>query len=404
MKFFDSMMRKGGVIAIFAGVLGCSPSYAQQIPIGTTGNVSDLVTDLYGGNGITLDPGIVFHEAHFAADSREELVNLSNLIASSIGVISFNSSVSAFSFDIDEGVAVQSQQSLGPLLAERASTVGQGRVNVGVSYTKIDYKRLNGQRLDNLQLSLAHDREFGVPYEDDIVYLQIDLQLEQQLLAFTGTYGVTENLDVGFVVPLVSTKGSARSVATIITALDPTPHIFGGATNPVASNRASATGLGDIQLRAKWVIPRATESQVNAAVLLQGTLETGDEKDLLGSGASAIYLGGVVSAELGKINPHINIGYEKYFGQTTIPGLDTDRSNIRAIAGFDLKVNDNFVIAPDLIGRWQDNGRKFYDIALGAKWAPVGNVPISANIVVPLNRNQGLRSNFYFTLGIETSF
>jgi hypothetical protein len=404
MRLLNRTTKKAALIAIFSTALGCSSAQAQQLPVGATGNVSDIITDLYGGDGLTLDPGIVFHQAHFTADSKEALVNLSNLIASSIGVISFNSSVSAFSFDINEGVAVQSQQSLGPLLAERASTVGKGRINIGASYTRIKYNRLNGQRLSNIQLSLAHDMEFGVPYEDDIVLLNIDLKLTQQLLAFTGTYGVTDNLDVGFVIPLVNVDASARSVATIITALDPTPHLFGGAVNPVASNRASATGLGDIQVRAKWVIPRETESSVNFALLFQGTLATGDEKDLLGSGSSAAYLGGVVSAELGKINPHFNIGYEKYFDQPVIPGLDTDRSNLRAIAGFDLKVKDNFVVAPELLGRWQNNGRKFYDIALGAKWAPVGNVPISANIVVPINRNQGLRSNFYFTLGIESTF
>jgi hypothetical protein len=404
MRLRKSFIKKAAGLAILSTSLYSSSAFAQQVLTGTTGNVGDLITDLYGGDGVTLDPGIVFHEAHFTADSKEALVNLSNIIASSIGVISFNSSVTAFSFDIEEGVAVQSQQSLGPLLAERASTVGKGRINIGASYTSVRYNRLNGTRLNNLELSLAHDREFGVPFEDDIVLLSIDLELDQQILAFTGTYGVSDNLDVGLVIPLVNVDGSARSVATIFSELDPTPHLFGGAVNPIASNKASATGIGDIQVRAKWVVPSSTESQVNAAVLLQATLATGDEKDLLGSGSSAFYLGGVVSAELGKINPHINIGYEKYFDQPVIPGLDTNRSNIRGLVGFDLRVSDKFVVAPELIGRRQDDGRSFYDIALGTKWAPVGAVPISANIVVPINRNQGLRANFYFTLGIESTF
>ena len=50
------------------------------------GSVSDLVSGLYGGNGITLDPGIVFHSAHFASETQEQLNNLSNIIASNIGI------------------------------------------------------------------------------------------------------------------------------------------------------------------------------------------------------------------------------------------------------------------------------------------------------------------------------
>lgn len=81
-----------------------------------------------------------------------------------------------------------------------------------------------------------------------------------------------------------------------------------------------------------------------------------------------------------------------------------DRSNAKVVAGFDLRARDNFAISPEFIGRWQKNGLHQYDVALGAKWAPIGDVPISANFVMPLNRNQGLRPNYYFTIGIESTF
>lgn len=369
-----------------------------------SGSLSDLINGLYGGNGITLDPGIVFHSAHFASESQEQLNNLSNIIASSIGTVAFNSTVSAISFDIEEGVPVRSRESLGPLIAERATTIGRGKINLGVSYTHVNYRQLNGTKLSDLSLTLLHDQDFGVPYERDVIRLDLDLDLSQDIIAFIGTYGVTDTVDVGLIVPLNSIKGSVRSVASIVDNGGAGIHRFGGVTNPISSNSANATGLGDVIVRAKWHAVDSSTSPLDAALVAQATLETGDEKDLLGSGSNAFFIGAVASANLGKINPHINVGYEYFSDQPSTGALNIDRSNIRAVAGFDIKARENFSVAAEVLGRWRDDGLNVYDIALGTKWAPIGDVPISANIVVPLNRNKGLRPDYYFTLGIESTF
>jgi hypothetical protein len=371
---------------------------------GPTGNVRDLITDLYGGNGITLDPQVVFHSAHFAADSQEKLNDLANVIASNVGTFTFNSTVSGVSFDIEEGVPVRSQESLGPLLAERATTIGKGRINLGVSYTNIMFKQLDGRDLNDLSITLAHDQEFGVPYEQDVIVLDLDLNLKQQVVAFIATYGVTDSLDIGFVAPLIRIEGSVRSTARIIDNGGGGIHAFGGTVSPISSNRASATGIGDMVVRAKWELTEGRDSWLDAGILLQGTLATGDEDDLLGTGSNAVYLGGILSADFGKINPHINLGYEYFIDQNNGGGLNIDRSNARGVVGFDIKARDNFAVSSEVLARWEKDGDHFYDFAVGTKWAPVGDVPISANIVVPLNRNEGLRPNFYFTLGIEATF
>ena len=74
------------------------------------------------------------------------------------------------------------------------------------------------------------------------------------------------------------------------------------------------------------------------------------------------------------------------------------------MAGIDIKARDNLAFTTEMLGRWRQDGLSLYDIAVGAKWAPVGGVPISGNVVVPLNRNDGLRPDFYFTLAIEGTF
>lgn len=378
---------------------------AQSVtPPGQSGKVADLISGLYGGNGITLDPAIVFHTAHFAADSQAQLNNLANVIAANIGSASFNSTVSSISFDVEEGVPVRSQESLGPLIAERASTIGKGRFNFGISYTRLDYRQLNGQKLNNLYLVLEHDKATGAAYENDEIALNLDLRLKQDTVAFLASYGLTSKIDVGFVLPLVKIDGSVRSVATVIDRGGKGIHNFGGVISPVSANSASATGVGDIIVRAKWHALNSTTSNLNGALIAQGTIASGDSRDLLGTGSNAFYLGGVLTDTFGKISPHLNGGYEHFFKQANTTGIAVDRSNFRAAAGFDVKARDNLSIATDVLGRWRGDGTHLYDVAIGAKWAPLGDVPISANLVIPLNRNVGLRPDYFFTLGIESTF
>jgi hypothetical protein len=388
-----------GTILCLASALSSTSASAQS-----TGSVGSLVADLYGGQGLLIPGSAPGHIGHFQASSREVLNNLSNIIAGNLGVISYGSSVGAVTFDIEKGVPVRTQESLGPIVAERASTIGAGRFNLGVSYTYVNYSRLNGVPLDRQTIILTHVQETGAEYEKDIVRLDLDIKLKQHILAFEGAYGITDNFDVAAIVPLLRNEGSVSSVATIIPFSAATAgfHRFVNESDRFSTNDASATGLGDILLRAKWQALDPSSSKLGLAVLTQVGLPTGDEKDLLGSGSLSVYGGGVVSASLGKFNPHLNVGYEHYFSQHS--NLDVDRSNIRGAAGFDLKVRQNIAFATDVLARWRDDGEKFYDLAIGAKWAPTPSVPLYANVVVPMNRNNGLRPDFYFTFGLESTF
>ena len=394
------------VVALIAlaAATSASPALAQA-----TGDVQDLISDLYGGNGITLpNPG---HFAHFAADSQAELQNLSNIVASNVGAITIGSSVGSITFDFEQGVPVRSQESLGPLIADRASTIGAGKLSVGLSYTNVVFKQLNGTSLNSLELTLHHEQTAAhPPYEEDVIHLDIDLHLKQEVLAFSAAYGVTNNLDVGVVVPLVKVNGRAHAVATIIPGPNtgtPSPHYFvnpltGQAVSPISDTRASATGIGDVLLRAKWNANPDASTPVKFAIVAQASLATGDSKDLLGTGSTSLFAAGIVSASLGVFNPHLNLGYEYFIDQKN--KSINDRSNIRAALGYDIKAGSNFAIANDFLFRRENDGSTFYDVAVGAKWAPIEKLPISFNFVLPVNRNSGLRPNYYFTFGIESSF
>jgi len=394
---FNLGKRARGACALLA-FLAVSPAAQAD----TTGDVRDLIADLYGGQGITLDPDVIGHVAHFSAASSAALSNLSSIISSNASTYAFNSTVAAVSFDVDQGVPVRTQESLGPILAERARTIGRNRLNLGASYALIDYKQLNGRAVSDLNLDLAHEDVPGdIPYEYDIIRLNLDLSLRQQRLAFFGTYGLTDSLDVGLIVPIVETRGSVTSTAVIIPFQPGTPHDFGGKASPTDSNKASATGLGDVSVRAKWHVTEGLDAPVEAAVIAQATFATGDEKDLLGTGSHAAFIGGVVSGSFGRFNPHLNVGYEHLF--------DDDhalfkRSNARAVAGFDVSATERLAFSAEVLGRWLTEGPDFYDFAIGGKWEAFKGVPITANVVLPINRNKGLRPDYVLMFGVESTF
>lgn len=388
--------------AAVAGAMLCLLAAAPAAQAETTGDVRDLIADLYGGEGITLDPNVIGHVAHFSAASSAALSNLSSIISSNVSTYSFNSTVAAVSFDVEQGVPVRTQESLGPILAERARTIGRGRLNLGASYALIDYKQFNGRAVSDLTLDLAHEDVPGdIPYERDIIRLNLDLKLRQQRLVFFGTYGLTDSLDVGLIVPIVETRGSVSSVATIIPYQPGTPHQFGGTTNPADRNKASATGLGDVSVRAKWHATEGLDSPVQAAVVAQATFATGDEKDLLGTGSHAAFIGGVVSTSFGRFSPHLNVGYEQLFDDDSAL---FKRSNARAVAGFDVSATPRLAFSAEVLGRWLTDGPDFYDFAVGGKWEAFKGVPFTANVVLPINRNKGLRPDYVLMLGVESTF
>src|SRR5205085_777702 len=109
----------------------------------------------------------------------------------------------------------------------------------------------------------------GVPnLENDVMQFKLDLDLHVQVTAIYATFGLTDNLDVGLVVPVVSTSMHGRSDAQVIPFGGPTAaHFFAGTpANPVLSATrevdGNATGLGDVAVRSKLSVFQSTRSSV----------------------------------------------------------------------------------------------------------------------------------------------
>jgi Putative MetA-pathway of phenol degradation len=380
-------------------------------------DLKNFVSDLYGGNGITLDRfGPFPHDAHFTQDSLDRLSELSSNISSGIGIFSFNSTVSSFTFDVTSGVPVRTSDSLGPLLSERATSVGAGRLNVAMSYSRVKFDEFEGAPIDHLQIVLPHDDvvgpRFGPPdgvigppgpaFELDTVEVNLNLDIAQDVVGMFATYGVTTDWDVGVIVPVVHTSVHATAIARVIdNGGGTTFHRFGVfGDSASASSGGSETGIGDVVLRTKYHFLKSSGALPDMAARFQISVPTGDEDNLLGTGETGFEGLLIASKRYGMVTPHLNVGYE---GST-----DSERENVRYVAGFDTPVfTPKLTAAFEFMGRYfpnlPDTRDHFLDVAVGMKWDPFDLVPINANIIIPVN-DDGLRSDLVWSVGLDYTF
>lgn len=391
--------------------------------LANAGQLRNTVKDLYGGDGILLAPPVAgfSHAPHFAVSSLQGLDNLNASLSSGIGILALNSTVTGFTFDIERGVPVRTTDSLGPLLSERAVTLGARKLNLAFSYTNVDFKRLEGKRLDNLKLILRHedsngDGRLGPPppvfdFELDEIRVNLDLKIKQDIFAFFATYGLTERWDVGLVLPIVHTRVKAVANARIIDNSPTTDvHFFDtapGADRPRSTGGGDKTGLGDVILRTKYNLLRSHDTLPDFGVAGQIKLPTGDHKNLLGTGETDFLALLIASrsfapgAETRWLTPHVNLGFEWTTGSS-------EQNSLRYILGFDARVHERVTLAIDSLGRWRPKGNgigdHIIDLAVGAKWNPVANFVLNSGVQLPLNRSEGLRPNLIWTVGLEYTF
>jgi hypothetical protein len=375
--------------------------------------LKDAVTSLYGGDGILLrptPPPFPSHAPHFTVTSLQGLDQLNQAISSNLGIVSLNSTASGFTLDIERGVPVRSTENLGPLLAERAPTLGARKLNLGLFYTRADFKRLAGTDLDDLTLVFAHedvngDGTLGVPeFELDQIHADLDVDLSQDIVALFATYGITNSWDVSAVVPIVHTRLRVRSVARIVrnSSVSRFVHNFGSeGDQPVDSAGGDATGIGDILLRTKYHFFRSQSAWPDLAVAGQVKLPTGDEDDLLGTGETNFLGLLVASRTYGRFTPHVNAGYEATTGSS-------EENLVRYVVGVDAAVHPRLTLAVDVLGRWaperSGNGANIVDFATSVKWNVWRSLLLDAAVQVPINKDEGLRADFIWTVGVEYTF
>jgi outer membrane putative beta-barrel porin/alpha-amylase len=386
-----------------------------ESPSAWAGSLKHVVRDLYGGDGIVLQPAPPprSHAPHFTVSSLQGLETLNTGLTSNLGFFAFNSTVAGFAFDIERGIPVRTTESLGPLLSERAPTLGAGKLNVAFAYTRLDFKRFQGQRLSDLSLTFEHEDTNGngirdttgnFSFESDDVHVDLDMTIREDVFAFFATYGLTRHWDIGVVLPIVHLHLRADAQASVVrnSPISTQVHNFGPQSDsPTSTGGGDETGIGDVILRTKYNLLRDRPELPDLAIVGDIKLPTGDEDELLGTGDTNFRALIVLSRTFGLFTPHTNFGYEWTTG-------GSEQNNVRYVVGFDARVLPSVTLSADVIGRWEPSGDgigdSIVDLGLGGKWNIFRTFLLNGGVQLPLNRNQGLRANVIWTVGIENTF
>ena len=221
------MRNRVSQVALAAAIGLCAPRmlFAQgleRVPL------SQILPDLFGNTIVlapTGTPEVPNHSAHFKP-SPEQLrtpEQFNQQIVTLLATFPFGSSSGGFTYKFDPslGTFSRTSESFGPLFAERALTIGRERGSLGVAYQRSTYDTFEGKNLRQREINfyiqhtdccgrvqngvqVADGSLLNPAFEGDLIEAALALNLTTDTVVFSGAYGLTDRLDLGVAVPLVS--------------------------------------------------------------------------------------------------------------------------------------------------------------------------------------------------------
>jgi hypothetical protein len=433
-------------LALISCVMASVPVSAQE-PYNLTAPVQNLATlfhDLFGPHGLIVDseatlPGEQPHTAHFTSDFQFNFNQFNTALVNHLVTVPLPSPAAGFTYEFDASVGVfrRTTQSFGPILAERAETIGARRVSAGFAIQHFSFSTVEGLDLGAVPAVFTHDNaQLGGGREDVVTTLNaIDASVDQFITYVT--VGVADHLDVSLAAPMVSTSLKVVSDAQVqrIGTSNPLTHFYRQSDGSIGTRRlftasGSASGVGDLVVRVKGSAYRGNAAGV--ALGLDFRIPSGDALNLLGTGAPGLQPFLVVSGTLQRVSPHFNIGYQ-WNGSSILAGdpvigqaADLPDQVVYA-AGADVGTG-RFTVVFDVLGRYlldaertvlQDfharNGSVFPSIgfsqesfnllsgATGIKVNAFGRLLITGNLLFALD-DHGVRARVTPLIGLEYGF
>ena len=273
--------------------------------------------------------------------------------------------------DPSTGLQVRTATTFGPSFAERALTSGEGKVSLGVNFMSSSYDQLGGQTYAGLQVrsvtaSNPNDSRSGLS----------NITETASTVAVGGRMGVTDNLDIGFVLPIVTVKvGGSTSLRN-----------GNGNILTYATGSDAGTGLGDIAAIVKYRFYSFGAVQPDPggiAVMASVRLPTGDTENLRGLGVTRTLVSLIVSSGQRRFRPHANVGFEAWSKGVTVAsdytagGTVTARHQLQYAAGLELEAAPKCTVLVDFLG-----GEIFGGGKLGFQADP-GSASTSSLVALP---------------------
>src|SRR5664280_273506 len=399
--------------------INCPTSPAKRLPLVCLIPVATRAQN----PGTVGDPAAAFN-ASFAT----QLTQLP-LPSSATGVV--------FVFDksINEDVPLEN---LGPILTDRAQTIGKKKLFVGFSFQQFTFNSVDGNSLASLPFvfkATSGNQDQYVTQRE-----RISFKLDQYVVV--GTYGLTDRTDVSVVIPIervsigVGQSSAGPGTEYVVNNATIPPTQLGTISVPIGSTAGVASGFGDVLVNVKHEFVSGERFHFGAGLFVR--LPTGDALNYLGSGAYGINPYAVVSYQW-RVSPHAKFGY--IWNTSTVliqpPTSPTGNNSTRLPGGLqydfgaDAKVFQRVTLAVDFLGNQFQNSPVLVpvttnipafnvpatgvqrlnatytenDFSVGLKWKPLEkrNLLVYANGLFQLN-NVGMRSDPVPLVGLSYTF
>jgi hypothetical protein len=354
--------------------------------------------------------GIVAHTPVFVDDptvtaTTDLITQISQQIGSQVSNFPLGSSSGGFTYGYDPALGTFSRttETFGPAFAERAVTIGKGKFAFGMNYEHSKYNSLDGRDLENgtIKFNLFHQKLTPPSFvEGDVIQSALLMQLKSDTAVFLVNYGITDRLDVGFAVPVVHVSMDLTYHAVILAfatqTVSPSTHLFANGTKTQDFNTTgSASGVGDVVVRGKYKLFDTPGGGIAAGLDLR--LPSGDETNMLGSGAKQAQLFFIGSGVSGKVSPHINVGYTFSSG-----GVDSsDQANY--VGGAEMRVNPKVTVVGDLLGRTLRSSLRLSDASVPHTFQQGASAPIEQTTLQTIVLSQGSLTSVFAVAGVKVN-
>lgn len=393
----SSRRRLPVIVACVAVMLGSAPpaAHAQQ-------SMRDVLSFLLTNQAVRT--GDIEKDAAATAATRD---TISNALLIELATLPISTSSGGFTylFNSELGTRERASSSFGPFFVERALTSGRNQMSFGATFRYSEFDRLDGNdlRSGTFVTTATQFRDEPRPFDVETV----TLRLKTRTVTGFANYGVSDRVDIGVAVPIVSMELSGERINT-----------YRGQTIPQAAATATTTGVADMAVTARAHLLGGRASGLTAGAEVR--LPTGREEDLLGTGKAAIRVLGIGSVEGSRAAAHVNGGYS--WG-----GISREVNYSAAVT---VTASERFTLVGEFLGRWVEGLGRIGQVTAphpssvgvdtkrllptttgvttgmavaGFKWNVADRWLLNANVLLPVT-DRGLRARIVPAIALDYSF
>src|SRR5215467_3439313 len=145
-------MPKKVVVLLLCVLFTANLSWGQSPP-----KLGLIFSDIYGSQGLLVNSEVPLvtgepHYPHFNNAFQRSFSAFNTALGSQLAAVPLPSPASGFTykFNSDTGAFTRSTQSFGPILADRAETLGRGKVSASFNYQYFKFNSIEGVDLNSV--------------------------------------------------------------------------------------------------------------------------------------------------------------------------------------------------------------------------------------------------------------